>query len=169
MEEIKEWPVGTEGGADKMKFYLCGSITGLKDGGESWRAQEMAWGTPMGYHYHNPSDQEIIWARRFGVRREELLAGCRATPYDTRKELFKEIIHFDLKTISECNAVIAYVTKCSWGTASEITWAFMLQIPVHIVLAPGAELKPWPEACAVSVHTSFENLHEYLERTYAVY
>lgn len=151
-----------------MRVYLAGSMHGLRGYGKRWRDREAEWLKQYGVDAFSPPDREPEIVKQHGIAPELLKVKSHKIDKATRIPLFRAIVKFDLKEIRRhCDAVLVHLTKESAGTCSEITWAFMHGIPVHIVNATGFKhINPWLEACAVSVHSNWDKLRNYLRVHY---
>ena len=96
--------------------YLAGSIFNNPNPGE-WRAEAITM-LPEGWRAVNPLDFEV--------------GGLKPT----------ELVTLDYYHIQGCHAVIARVTKPTWGTAMEIGYAKRMPIPVFTWSARPIE-SPW--------------------------
>lgn len=106
------------------KIYLCGPINGRTDADcRDWREQVKAlW-----------SHGETLDPMRRDYRGRELEPGIAA-----------EIIAGDLEDLHNCDALLAFVDKPSFGTAMEVFYVkHNLKKPVVVIDATGRPLSPW--------------------------
>lgn len=106
------------------KIYLCGPINGRTDADcRNWREQVKAsW-----------ISGETLDPMRRDYRGRELEPGIAA-----------EIVAGDLEDLHNCDALLAFVDKPSFGTAMEIFYVkHDLKKPVVVIDATGLPLSPW--------------------------
>lgn len=103
-----------------MTIYLAGGINALSDDdAKDWRAQaaELLNGDvldPMARDYRGQEDQNVA-----------------------------AIVEGDLDDIAQCEAVLAWCPRASWGTAMEIHHASTQGQPVIAVVPEGQPVSPW--------------------------
>lgn len=145
----------------KNEVYLGGSMTKTADYGRTWRKAEKKWLEARGEEVFSPPDREQALLKKYNIKRNFLHDGGRSLPDETRKDLFRDIISFDLEQLRDnTKYAIFYITEYSPGTISELTWCFMNRVPAYVVTSK--KLKAWPEACATKIFRSFDELHDYL-------
>lgn len=104
-----------------MKVYLCGGINGLSDSdAKDWREQAKVMLAPL-----------------------ETLDPMRRDYRGVEAANVHEIVHGDLKDISECDVVLAMCARPSWGTAMEIFYAHTINKPVFSVVPNISAVSPW--------------------------
>ncbi|MET9222391.1 nucleoside 2-deoxyribosyltransferase [Streptomyces sp. NPDC003300] len=103
-----------------MTTYLAGGINGLTDDqATTWRAQARALLNgdvldPMARDYRGHEDANVT-----------------------------AIVEGDLADIAQCDAILAWCPRPSWGTAMEIHHAHTRGLPVIAVVPPGVPVSPW--------------------------
>ena len=143
-------------------------MTRANDWGVGWRRREKRWFAPYGETVFSPPDRENNLLVKFDIRPSDLRNYPHRLHPSTRKQLFGEIIKFDLEQIRHrTKYVIAYFTEYSPGTVSELTWARMWDIPVFMITRK-RRLKPWVEACTTKVFHTWDQLHSYLKVKYTL-
>lgn len=137
-------------------IYLCGSMSGLKDRGSGWRKKITKWLVKHGESVYDPCVEELDELKNYGVKKKDR-ANWEAFP----QELQEKIIRSDLEAISNCKYVICYYTGPSTGTVSELTYAFIKNIPIYFV----SELAAigWPETIMFSSQNKLFYSFEYLK------
>lgn len=103
-----------------MTVYLCGGINGLSDAdADGWREKAkrllapLQTIDPMSRDYRGVEDQSVL-----------------------------EIVHGDLRDISESRFILAMCSRPSWGTAMEIFHAYGIGKSVYLVV-PHGPISPW--------------------------
>ena len=148
--------------------YLAGTMTAATGWGVGWRRREQKWFASHGEGTFSPPDRENELLVKYDIRPSDL----RRYPYrlhsSTRKQLFGEIVKFDLEQIRyRTKYVVVYFTEYSPGTVSELTWARMWGIPVYMV-TKRKRLKPWTESCVTKTFRTWEQLHSFLKVRYGL-
>lgn len=147
------------------EVYLAGTMSGKNNYGIGWRKKEKKWLEGRGEAVFSPPDREHALLVKYDIQPSLLRSRSHRLPPSVRKQLFREIIKFDLDQIRyRTKYAIFYFTEYSPGTVSELTWCFMWGIPAYIVTR--MKLKAWSEACATKIFNSFEQLRNFLKVTY---
>jgi nucleoside 2-deoxyribosyltransferase len=95
--------------------------------------------------------------------------GWKQTDLPRFQQTMRKIIQYDLDWVEDrCDALVAYWDEHAGkgaGTQGELTAAYRRGVPVYLVTKlPVAEVSGWILGCASQVFSSFEELHEYLEK-----
>ena len=85
-----------------------------------------------------------------------------SSAYKRFKNYMQRIIRYDIRVVEADTDVVI----CSWtrgtakgaGTHSELTTAFMLGVPVYVVLDKGVAMPGWAQGCATEIFDTFEDL-----------
>ena len=124
-------------------IYLCGSMSGLKDRGAGWRKKITKWLVKHGESVYDPCVEELDELKKHGVKKKDY-GHWENFP----QELQEKIIRTDLEQIRNSKYVICYYTGPSTGTVSELTYAFVNNIPIYFVSTFAAI--GWPETLMFS-------------------
>jgi hypothetical protein len=77
-----------------------------------------------------------------------------------------EIVASNQADIDACGAVLVWYAEPSVGTSMEILYAHIMDIPVHVVIAPGVHtLSPWIIMHCARVYRTLEEACEVLRGT----
>lgn len=116
----------------KLKFYICGPISGWVDQG--YRQQIRRLLSRRGHSYFDPYLEET---KMMGVRGRGL-AGLddlrRGTARDRKTS--REIIKRDFEAIRKCDLLVAYLPVPSVGSAMELLYSHLLKMPT-VAIVPG--------------------------------
>jgi len=145
----------------KSRIYLCGAMEGTTDHGQGWREEvigRIERDFAQTLQAHNPKVlglDDLTPKERFAEARQR-------TPKFL--DMMRSGIEDDLNVIAmESDFVLAYTDENferSAGSNAEITWAFMANVPVLGVLAPGTDLsnvRAWANACYYRIFESFSD------------
>ena len=147
-----------------MLAYLAGAIEHAPDGGEGWRRDLIPFlRDELGWDAYDPTAEEAQWLT------DEERANFRhwkRSDLPRFQTAVRKVIAKDLETLQRSDIVL-----CLWdehvirggGTHGELTMAYHLGIPVHLVLTVDIEeVSSWILGCATEVHGSIEALRERL-------
>lgn len=142
-------------------------MSGLKDLGKGWRDEEILWLMDYGVKVFSPPDEEPKLFKKYGVSQSIINERPADFSQDLIMKIFGDVIKKDFKAVKNADFVIVNFTKYSPGTCSEITWAFMHNIPVYLVNNTGEKrLNPWILGGTTKVFGSFNDLHKFLIKKY---
>lgn len=147
--------------------YLAGSMTLTPDGGKAIRKQIKALFANDGLLIKDPLDMTVFYAAAHKLLMQDILRGL-PEPYPTslRQVVARDLVEEDLAAIRNSDFIIAYISKFSWGTAGEITYARSLGKRIFIWLLDDIEIPFWLLGCASFYSNSLRDVYDavrYLE------
>lgn len=171
----------------KMKSYLAGSMEYAENLGAGWRDSITEYLKQYDIDVLNPcafEPQQLkgLHPERLPEKITNRFTGEEFTPkhwhelkLSANKENFKRflkymrrIIKYDIKILTtQADIVICYWdpnTAKGAGTHSELSYAFMNNIPVYCVNV--CEMPAWALGCCTKNFTSFEDLYEFLDEEF---
>jgi len=153
-------------GPPKMLIYLCGAIEYSPDHGKAWRAEVTRFLHELGHEVYDPALDEKKDLTEQEVRE---FRDWKQTNLPRFQQTIRKIIQYDLDWVEErCDALVAYWDEHAGkgaGTQGELTVAYRRGVPVYLVTKlPVEQVSGWVLGCASHVFSSFEDLHEFLER-----
>lgn len=174
----------------KLAIYLAGGMENDKNLGAGWRDKVTPSLLELGFAILNPCEFEPDQLKGLHTSRlpdklkteegknvkpkhwHHLKQAPRDSSYYLRfKKYMQRIIKYDLSIIKEeVDIVICYWTKATAkgaGTHSELTYAFINNIPVFVVLEPGTELPGWIHGCTTKIFDTFDELQVDFNKYYS--
>lgn len=149
-----------------MLIYLCGAIEYSPDHGKAWRAEVTRFLHQLGHEVYDPALDE-----KKDLTEQEALEfrGWKQSDLPRFQQTIRKIIQYDLDWVEDkCDAVVAYWDEHAGkgaGTQGELTVAYRRGVPVYLVTnIPVHQISGWVLGCASQVFSSFEALHEYLQK-----
>ncbi len=141
-----------------MRIYLSGAIEYSPDHGRAWRAAITPWLRERGHEVYDPALDE-----KKNLEDEEVrhFREWKRTNLARFQETVRKIIAYDLDMIEErMDAIVCYWDEhCSQGagTQAELTVAYRLGLPVHLIAAmPVERISGWVLACSTRIYDSVE-------------
>jgi len=166
---------------DQLTIYLAGGMENSKNLGAGWRSKLTPKLEAMGIKVLNPVEfeQEQLKGLKIKMLPEKFRSvegklirpkhwhQLKMAPRDSHlyrrfQRYMQNIIRYDMHVVQECTDFVV----CYWnentgkgaGTHSELTTAFMNDIPVYVVLEKGVQLPGWSHGCATKIYDNFEDL-----------
>jgi len=153
-----------------MKVYLSGGMENAENYGGDWRRELEDWiRETLKHDVFNPTTESI----KFLKERYPSVERDKMPKEDVR--LFQRVIgNLILMECSEiihnCDYVIAYWDESCYrgaGTQGELTMAKYFGKPVYLVTKlPLKDVPGWVIGCSTEVFATFDELRQYLLRTY---
>ena len=169
----------------KLKVYLCGSIEASPDGGKGWRVELTPFLESLGLEVLDPCVLENDKLKNFQPNRlpdyytdldgkkikvlhwHQLKNSKETHLYDRFLKYMRRIIKYDLKLVEDADYLIVYwdeKTGKGAGSHSEVTWAFMKNIPVYCVAS--VDIPAWGKACMQKICLTFDDLKKFLQEEF---
>jgi len=175
---------------DQLTIYLAGGMENSKNLGAGWRNRLTPKLELMGIKVLNPCEfeQEQLKGLKTKMLPEKFRSAegkivrpkhwhqLKMAPRDSHlykrfKRYMQNIIRYDIYVVTECTDFVV----CYWnedtgkgaGTHSELTTAFMNDIPVYVILEDGASFPAWAQGCTTEIFDNFDDLILRLSKTVA--
>lgn len=151
-----------------MLAYLSGSIEYSPDHGKGWRAAFTPFLLSIGHTVYDPAQDE---QKNLSDGEWQRFRAWKTTDLPRFQQVIRKIIAYDLDLIEhQADYVIAFWDEAATrgaGSHAELALAHRIGKPVYLVAAlPIAQVSGWILGCATEVFTSFDQLQQFLLRTY---
>lgn len=170
----------------KPAVYLAGGMENAKNLGAGWRSEITPALETLGFEILDPCkfEPQQLKGLKTSVLPKELpdakgkpmqpthwhhlkYADRKTSSYKRFQNYMRRIIQYDLRVLDEEVDIVV----CNWtkstakgaGTHSELTWAFMNNTPVYLVLDDGVDLPGWAHGCCTQIFDNFQDLLRVLE------
>lgn len=170
----------------KLKVYLIGAMEAAPKLGAGWRNKLTPFLVELGLEVLNPVEFEPEQLK--GLQPNRLpdsfitTTGTKKVPkfwhdlklakeprlYNRFLKYMRRIIHFDINVVqNEADYIICHwdeATGKGAGTHSELTTAFLRNIPVYCV--KDGPMPAWAMACCTEIFDNFDDLKEFLKEEF---
>jgi len=167
--------------------YLAGGMENAKNLGAGWRDTLTPRLEILGIKVLNPIlfEQEQLKGLKIRMLPEKFrgidgkivrpkhwhqlkLAPRTSHLYKRFQRYMQNIIRYDIQIVTECTDFVV----CHWtnetskgaGTHSELTAAFMTNVPVYVVLKDGIAFPGWAHGCTTEIFSTFDELVDKLSK-----